>query len=141
MSELVMVHDEETAILGPNAQRFMDHLEIGLDAFDLNFADFAPWYATHETKGKGILFSQVKVKGRGKYKFKEGESKELFMLSITEKGMEWPYVKKASSFPFIEDQTPEACALLILSGMVRKLPVYPQIGCERCIGRNEQTDA
>ena len=137
MSELVMVHDEETAILGPNAQRFMDHLEIGLDAFDLNLADFAPWYATHETKGKGILFSQVKVKGRGKYKFKEGESKELFMLSITEKTVEWPYVRNAKGFIFSEDQTPEQCALLILSGMARKRPIYPPIcGCHLC----EETD-
>ena len=135
-----MVHDEETADLGPNAQRFLDHLLTGLDVFDLEFENFEPLFATHETKGKGLLFSQVKVKGRGKYKFKEGESKQLFMLSITEEGMEWPCVKGASSFPFRENQTPEVCALLILSGMARKLPVYPQIGCERCIGRNEQTD-
>ena len=117
--------------LGPLTQRFMDHLGRGLDAFDLEFEDYNPTISHHETKGIGILMDQVKLKGRGKYKFKRGECRGLFFISITEEGIDWPFVKEASTFPFNEDQTPEECALLILSGIARKLPIYPQI-CDQC---------
>lgn len=114
--------------LGPLTQRFMDHMQRGLDAFDLDFEDYNPVIAHHETKGVGILMDQIKLKGRGKYKFKhDKECRELFHLGITEEGICWPLVKDASIFPFTEDQTPEIYALLILSGIARKLPIYPQI--------------
>ena len=117
--------------LGPLTQRFMDHLGRGLDAFDLEFEDYNPIISLHETKGIGILMDQVKTKGRGRYTFKRGECRKLFFISITEEGIGWPYIKSASIFPFSEDQTPEECALLILSGIARKLPIYPHI-CDQC---------
>ena len=117
--------------LAPLTQRFMDHLGRGLDAFDLEFEDYNPIISNHETQGIGILMDQVKLKGRGKYKFKRDECRRLFFISITEEGIGWPYVKSASIFPFSEDQTPEDCALLILSGIARKLPIYPHI-CDQC---------
>jgi hypothetical protein len=121
----------EQTELGPLTQRFMDHLNRGLEAFDLEFEDYNPVISKHKTKGIGILMDQVKTKGRGKYKFKENECRELFHISITEEGIGWPFIKNASIFPFDENQTPEECALLILSGIARKLPIYPQI-CDEC---------
>ena len=117
--------------LGPLTQRFMDHLGRGLDAFDLEFEDYNPIISLHETKGIGILMDQVKTKGCGRYTFKRGECRKLFFISITEEGIGWPYVKSASICPFTEDQTPEDCALLILSGIARKLPIHPQL-CLSC---------
>ena len=117
--------------LGPLTQRFMDHLGRGLDAFDLEFEDYNPIISLHETKGIGILMDQVKTKGCGRYTFKRGECRRLFFISITEEGIGWPYVKSASIFPFSEDQTPEDCALLILSGIARKLPIHPRL-CLSC---------
>ena len=124
----------DDTILGPNAQAFVDHLVTGLELFDLDFNKFEPHYATHEEYGKGILFNQVQIRGKGKYQFKRGEFKELFIISIDEKAIRWPALKEAGSFPIGDknkENNPQQIALLVLSAMVRKMPIPPP-RCEDC---------
>ena len=75
---------KETTNLGPIAQGFLNHLTTGLELFDLDFEKFDPFFDVHQDYGKGIIFNQVQIKGRGKYKFKRGENKNLFLISIDE---------------------------------------------------------
>tara|TARA_R100001082_G_scaffold92398_1_gene59052 strand:- start:715 stop:1179 length:465 start_codon:yes stop_codon:yes gene_type:complete len=126
---------KETTDLGPIAQGFLNHLTTGLELFDLDFNKFDPFFAVHQDYGKGIIFNQVQIKGRGKYKFKRGENKNLFLISIDEKSIRWPAVKNSGSFPIgygKKDNNPQEAALLVLSAIVRKMPIYPLPLCETC---------
>ena len=100
---------------------FINHLEIGLDCFDLNFADYEPFYLHHEKFGVGCSFSQVKP---------EGHSTNCIVknsLIISGEGLHFTDEKL---LPFSNEQPPTHLALLVLSAIVKDSPL--QFICEEC---------
>ena len=103
------------------AEIFINHLEIGLDCFDLNFAGFKPFYLHHDKFGVGCSFSQVKP---------EGHSTNCIVknsLIISGEGLHFTDEKL---LPFSNEQPPTHLALLVLSAIVKDSPL--QFICEEC---------
>ena len=89
----------------------------------------------NKKKTKQSSFTKLSIFQNQKYKFKKGENKNLFLISIDEKSIRWPAVKNSGSFPIghgKQDNNPQEAALLVLSAIVRKMPIYPLPLCETC---------
>ncbi len=105
-----------------NAQIFLDHLIIGLEAFGLDWSDFLPHTCVSNIDGSvGVLFSQIQVY--------EGEAEDAAKNSIiaTSTGLEFT---NQQFMPFTNEQPPSKIAMLVLSAMVRQDPLDPQ--CPTC---------
>ena len=111
-----------TSKLPPTAEIFLKHLELGLQCFDLNLADFQPFYLKHKEYGVGCSFSQLKMN--------DGHTSECIAknsLVVSGSGLHFSDCK---FLPFSNEQPPTHLALLVLSSMVKDSPL--QFICENC---------
>ncbi len=113
-----------TKKLPPTAQIFLDHLELGLECFDLDLADYQPFYLKHKEYGVGCSFSQLKNN--------VGHTSECIAknsLIVSGSGL---HFADSKLLPFSNEQPPTHLALLVLSSMVKDTPL--QFICEKCHG-------
>tara|TARA_R100001129_G_scaffold15798_1_gene10358 strand:- start:31 stop:426 length:396 start_codon:yes stop_codon:yes gene_type:complete len=111
--------------LGPNAERFADHLSLGIDCFQLDIDDYIPTIVSHDEHGPGFLISQLSLVDH------ERDYCARHTIVATESGVVWAdSAVTKNTIVFNEDQPPEKAALLVLSAIVRKVPlVAPSCPC------------
>ena len=103
-----------------NVKVFQDHLELGLDCFDLNWFDFRPHICENDEYGIGILFSQLDNT--------HGDSLSAeHSLIVSNEGL---HLIDKKILPFTNEQPPTKMAMLVLSAMVLKQPL--KFKCPDC---------
>ena len=139
----------EDRALGPNAQKFAEHLEAGLELFGINFQDYAPRIGQHKAHGMSLVFNQIDAEIWEDYDFSV-EFDDL-IVSVDEEAVRYPAREDAAVLPLqsiagldgTDGNSPESAALIFLSAIVKKRPIPPMI-CESCKKKleeeNEQTD-
>ena len=103
------------------AQIFLDHIKVGLDAFDLDFDDYGFSFVTHKEYGTAVMFSQLKIK--------EHTESCRIKNSVIVSGF-GVHFSKEQIFPFTNEQPPTHLAILVLSSMVKDSPL--QFICDKC---------
>ena len=129
--------------LGPNAERFANHLSEGIENFGCDFSDFDPAIGDHQDLGIGLVVNQIRI--NGDELSDEPEDVQLradhtdYMIFAAEDGIHYPAVEHAGMIPFsaesdgdIPPQTPERTALLFLASMVCQHPIPAQM-CSICV--------
>lgn len=111
--------------IDPRVTEFVDHLEGGLAAAGLSFADYLPQYVKlehAEDQSKtydGLIFSQV-----------ANPSDNLYKVCVTQDGVHF-YGENASKLPFNFDQSPSRVAILFLVAMIKEEIIDPP-SCPHC---------
>ena len=143
----------EDRVLGPNAKRFADHLDAGLEMFGLDFKDFNPRFGVHEEHGMSLVFNQIDPNHFEEYdlSLKKDWGFDDLIVAVDEKAVRYPAVEHAAIYPFepmagfvkrgtdTNENSPEYAALMFLTAIVKKKPIPPMI-CEQCECENEEKE-
>jgi len=102
-------------------QIFLDHLETGLECFDKDFMDYAPFTMQHDEYGNGLLFSQL-----SKHESCPHEAAQDCLI-VSNEGI---HVKGEKILFFSNEQPPTKLAFLVLSAIIKKEPLRCE--CPQC---------
>ena len=148
MNKAAQLPPEDQA-LGPNAKRFVDHLDAGLELFGLAFKDFNPRFGVHEEHGMSLVFNQIDPNHIEEYdlSLKKDWGFDDLIVAVDEQAVRYPAVEHAAIYPFepmagiseTDGNTPEYAALMFLTAIVKKKPIPPMV-CERCECENENQE-
>lgn len=109
-----------------NVERFCSTMDAALEVIDKNLGDFCAQIAKHESRGVGVIFSQLQAQdGEGLNDLCPHQLGFVFKDGVGAAITEGPYLA------FGKDQPPEKVAAMFVAALVEGEPIaFPECDCE-----------